>query len=184
MVDLEEISRVREEAKLLYPETEVEQAIDRMAATIERELSRANPVVLCVLNGGIVITGKLLPRLPFPLQLDSVHATRYGGAVRGRELRWLHEPATDLEGRTVLLVDDILDEGFTLAAIRDYCLAKGSLEVRTAVLLDKRLPGKKPCEADYVGLSCVNRYVFGYGMDYRGYLRNMAGIYACPGIDE
>ena len=179
MVDLEEIERVREEAQLLYPEAEVEQAIERMAIGIGRDLCKANPVVLCVLNGGIMITGKLLPRLPFPLQLDSVHATRYGGAVRGRELRWLHEPRTDLEGRTVLLVDDILDEGFTLAAIREYCLAKGAIGVRIAVLLDKRLPDKKPCEADYVGLSCVNRYVFGYGMDFHGYLRNMAGIYAC-----
>ncbi len=179
MVDLKEIEQVKSDAELLYSEEEVEQAIDRLATQITLDLENTNPVVLCVLNGGIVITGKLLDRLPFLLELDSVHVTRYGGRTKGSDLRWLHKPNIDLQGRTVMLVDDILDEGYTLAAIRDYCLEKRAKDVRIGVLLDKHLPFSKPCRADYVGLECQNRYVFGCGMDYKGYLRNLAGIYAC-----
>ncbi len=178
MVELEEIEQVRSNADLLYAAEEVELAIGRLAVEITRDLNEVNPVVLCVLNGGIVVTGKLLPQLPFLLELDSVHVTRYQGKTKGSELNWLHEPDIDLQGRTVILMDDILDEGFTLAAIREYCLDHGAVNVRVAVLLDKRLPGTKPCQADYTGLVCENRYVFGYGMDYKNYLRNMAGIYA------
>ena len=149
-----------------------------MAAEITADWREANPVVLCILNGAIVVTGRLLPKLDFPLELDSVHATRYGGETHGGELHWLHVPRTDLDGRNVLLVDDVLDEGITLAAIRDYCLAHGTRAVRIAVLVDKRLPRPKPCRADYVGLVCDNRYIFGCGMDYHGYWRNLPDIYA------
>ncbi len=180
MTMLGSIEQVRERAERLYAEDEVEAAIARMAAAIRRDLAEVNPVVLCVLNGAIVVTGKLLPRLPFLLELDSVHVTRYRGEIRGSELHWLHEPGVELSGRHVLLVDDVLDEGVTLAAIRDYCLARGAREVRIAVLVDKRVPVAKPCRADYVGLVCDDRYIFGYGMDYRGYWRNLPGIYALP----
>lgn len=174
------IAQIRERAECLYSQTQVEAAISRMAAEIQKDLADANPVVLCVLNGAIVVTGKLLPQLPFILELDSVHVTRYHGETRGSELHWRHLPAIELCGRHVLLVDDVLDEGVTLAAIRDYCLEHGAREVRIAVLVDKRLPVAKPCRADYVGLICGDRYIFGYGMDYRGYLRNLPGIYALP----
>ncbi|HEB77811.1 MAG TPA: hypoxanthine-guanine phosphoribosyltransferase [Methylothermaceae bacterium] len=180
MTVLNSIDRVRERAECLYPQAEVEAAISRLAAEIQADLSGTNPVVLCVLNGAIVVTGKLLPQLPFVLELDSVHVTRYRGETRGSELHWRHVPTTDLCGRHVLLVDDVLDEGITLAAIRDYCLEHGAREVRIAVLVDKQLPVTKPCRADYVGLVCGDRYIFGYGMDYRGYLRNLPGIYALP----
>ncbi len=175
-----DIEAVRRRAERLYSADEVEAAIDRMAAEIQRDLAAVNPVVLCVLNGAVVVTGKLLPRLPFLLELDSVHVTRYRGETRGGELHWRHVPTTDLCGRHVLLVDDVLDEGVTLAAIRDYCLEKGARQVRIAVLVDKRLPVAKPCRADYAGLVCDDRYIFGYGMDYRGYWRNLPGIYALP----
>jgi len=180
MTDLQTVEQIRERAECLYPQAEVEAAIARMAAAIRRDLVTVDPVVLCVLNGAIVVTGKLLPQLPFPLELDSVHATRYRGPTRGRELHWLHEPSVELSGRHVLLVDDVLDEGVTLAAIRNYCLEKGARAVRIAVLVDKRLSMPKPCRADYVGLECDDRYIFGYGMDYQGYLRNLPGIYALP----
>lgn len=181
MVDLGEIERVHAEAECLYSQAEVETAISRLAGSVRRDLDDANPVVLCVLNGGIIVTGKILPQLDFPLELDSVHASRYRGGTEGGKLRWLHEPATDLRGRTVLLVDDVLDAGVTLAAIREYCRGRGACEVRIAVLVDKLLPAPKPCRADYVGLVCGDRYIFGYGMDYKGYLRNLPGIYALGG---
>ena len=133
--------------------------------------------------GGIVPAGKLIPRLDFPLQTDYVHATRYRGDVRGRKLHWLARPTQSLQGRTVLVVDDILDEGVTLGEILSDCRAAGAREVRSAVLVDKQI-GIKPGlrEADFAGLHVENRYVFGYGMDYRGYLRNARGIYAVKGL--
>ena len=91
------------------------------------------------------------------------------------------KPTTPLSGRSVLIIDDVLDEGITLAAIKDYCLEQGAIEAYTAVLVDKLLDHDKPIHADFVGLTVENHYLFGYGMDYKGYLRNAAGIYACNG---
>jgi len=178
MVDLKEIEQVRADAERLYSREEVDRALSRMASEMTRDLGSSNPVILCVLNGGVVVAGHLLLKLPFLLELDSVHVTRYRGGTEGGKLHWLHEPGIDLCGRSVMLLDDILDEGFTLAAIRDYCLERGARAVSIGVLLDKQLPVDKPCRADYVGLRCADRYVFGYGMDYKGYLRNLPGIYA------
>ncbi|MGJ0486757.1 MAG: hypoxanthine-guanine phosphoribosyltransferase [Methylomicrobium sp.] len=176
---LNEIQQVQETADLLYGEREVEAALDRMAKQINQKLAGTNPVFLCVLNGGIVAAGRLLTRLTLPLTLDAVNASRYQNKIMGSTLEWTLKPGTPLEGRTVLIVDDILDEGITLKAIVDYCLAEGAEAVYTAVLVDKRLDQVKPIQADFVGVETENRYLFGYGMDYKGYLRNAAGIFAC-----
>ena len=175
---LDEIRRVRAEADLLYSEAQVETALDQMAAAINQTLADANPLVLCVLNGGIITAGKLLTRLTMPLNIDSINASRYQNQTSGGELNWILKPATPIKGRTLLIVDDILDEGITLAAIKDYCLAQGAQAVYTAALVDKHLGREKPVKVDFLGLKTGNRYLFGYGMDYKGYLRNAAGIYA------
>ena len=182
MNKLEEIRRVAAEADCLYGADAVEAALDRMAASISRVLAERNPVVITVLDGGIIPAGKLLPRLAFPLEIDSLKAGRYQGETRGTGMRWVLEPSTPLEGRTVLLVDDILDEGITLAEIRRWCLARGAEAVHAAVLVDKQLGREKPFKADFVGLEAENRYLFGCGMDYKDYLRNRPGIYACKTI--
>ncbi|MGZ4959412.1 MAG: hypoxanthine-guanine phosphoribosyltransferase [Methylomonas sp.] len=179
---LEEIDKIKNAARCLHSEQEVEAALDNMAAAITAKLQDSNLLVLCVINGGIIATGKLLPRLRFPLTLDSIHATRYRNATIGSDIHWPYKPTTPLNGRTVLIVDDILDEGHTLKAIADYCREHGAAAVYTAALLDKKLDIEKPVRADFVGLSVENRYLFGYGMDYKGYLRNAAGIYACEEV--
>ncbi len=179
---LEEINIVQQQALLLHSADEVEAALDSMAAAITAKLSNSNPLVLCVINGGIIATGKLLPRLDFPLNLDSVHASRYRNATSGSDIHWLFKPTTPLSGRTVLVVDDILDEGLTLHAIVDYCREQGAAAVYTAALFDKQLGVVKPIVADFVGLSVANQYLFGYGMDYKGYLRNAPGVYACKDV--
>ena len=112
--------------------------------------------------------------------MDSVFVSRYRNTTRGDEIQWLKEPSEPIPDRVVLLIDDILDEGITLAKIKDYCLNQGATSVFTAVLVDKILGVEKPIVADIVGLTCENRYLFGYGMDYKGYLRNAPGIFACP----
>ncbi len=178
VVDPEAIRRVYESADRLYGAAEVEAALDRMAAEITERLSGREPLILCVLLGGIVTTGKLLTRLDFPLHLDYVHATRYRGDTRGRELYWIARPVQRLRDRVVLVVDDILDEGITLKAILDECREAGAREVYAATLVDKQCPRKADVRPEFCGLQVENRYVFGYGMDYKGYLRNASGIYA------
>lgn len=181
---LEEIEQVQATAELIFSEEQVEAALDTMAAEINDQLAGRNPLVLCVLNGGIIAAGKLIPRLDMLLTIDSINASRYQNQTSGGIIEWVLKPGTPLTGRTLLIIDDVLDEGITLAAIKDYCLGQGAEAVYCAVLVDKILDHKKPIEADFVGLKVENRYLFGYGMDYKGYLRNAAGIYACKEDDE
>jgi hypoxanthine phosphoribosyltransferase len=179
---LEEIQQIKTQARCLHSEQAVEAALDDMALAITAKLHDKNPLVLCVINGGIITTGKLLPRLDFPLNLDSIHASRYRNSTSGKDIHWLFKPTTALSGRIILVVDDILDEGHTLKAIVEFCQEQGAQQVYSAVLLEKMLDAPKPIKADFVGLNVENHYLFGYGMDYKGYLRNAAGIYACKEI--
>lgn len=175
----QKIKEVYEKSTLLFTHNEVEAALDRMALNIQEKLHDKNPVILCVMVGGLVPMGNLLPRLDFPLEVDYVHATRYRGDIRGHDLVWKVRPSAHLEGRSVLVVDDILDGGITLAAIIEEIKAMGAKEVYSAVLVDKqhtRLPEGLP-EADFVGLTVDDHYIFGFGMDYNEYLRNAPGIY-------
>lgn len=179
---MEEIKRVEREAELLYSEAQVESAIERVALEIAARLAESCPVILTVLNGGIIFSGKLLPRLRFPLEIDSIQASRYRGATSGGQIQWLLKPSLCLAGRTVLLADDILDEGITLATIKEWCKEQGAKEIFIAVLIDKLIGRERPCRADFVGLEAENRYLFGYGLDYKNYLRNAPGIFACTGL--
>ena len=175
----EKIKDVYQKASLLYTTKEVEAALDRMAIKIHEQLHDKNPIILCVMIGGMVPMGNLLPRLDFPLEVDYVHATRYRGDIRGGELHWKVRPSLPVEGRTVLVVDDILDGGLTLAAIIEEIKTLGAREVLSAVLVDKyekRVPNGLE-QADFVGLQVDDHYIFGYGMDYNEYLRNAPGIF-------
>ena len=180
----EQAWEVFQQADCLFAEPQVESALDRMAVAIRREIADTNPVVVCLMNGGVVPFGKLLTRLQFPLQVDYVHATRYGTHLKGGELEWIAGPFVPSRDRVILLVDDILDEGTTLAAIEARYRADGAKRVYKAVLTRKQRPRKVAIDVDFVGLDIPDRYVFGYGMDYKGYLRNAAGIYAVSAIHE
>ena len=181
---LNEIKQIEATAELLHNEQEVEAAIDLMAEQINTALSQHNPLLLCVMNGGIVTSGKLLTRLNFPLTIDAINASRYRNQTSGSHIEWKQKPTTDVKDRTVLIVDDILDEGITLEAIYQYCQAQGANSIYSAVLVDKMLPQPKPVQADFIGLTIGNHYLFGYGMDYKGYLRNAHGIYAVKQSQE
>lgn len=173
------LSDVFEHAELIHDSAAVAAALDRVAASLTAAYAGAQPLMLGVMTGAIVPLGGLLPRLDFALELDYIHATRYHGSTTGRDLLWLARPQTPLKGRHVVVVDDILDEGTTLAGILQECHDQGAASLSTAVLVDKqhdrRVPG---LQAEFSGLTVPDRYVFGAGMDYRGYFRNAAGIYA------
>ncbi|MGB0734271.1 MAG: hypoxanthine-guanine phosphoribosyltransferase, partial [Pontibacterium sp.] len=134
---LEDIKQAYIQADLLYSESEVNHAIRKMGIEISDALKDSNPIILCVMNGGLVTTGKLLTELNFPLEADYVHASRYRNTTYGQTLEWKVAPHIDLKGRAVLVIDDILDEGHTLAAIVEYCQAKGASETYMAVLVNK-----------------------------------------------
>lgn len=181
---LDELNQVFAEADCLVPETQVHEAIASLAADITSRLGDSNPLLFCVMNGGLILTGQLLPKLRFPVQAEYLHATRYRQETTGGILEWKMRPNVNMQGRTILIVDDILDEGTTLDAIADYCRAQGAREVLTAVLVDKQherkaRPGLK---ADFTGLDVEDRFLFGFGMDYKGYWRNAPGIYAVKGL--
>ncbi|HEY2566641.1 MAG TPA: hypoxanthine-guanine phosphoribosyltransferase [Candidatus Aquirickettsiella sp.] len=175
------IQEVERKATRLFTKEEIEKSLDNMAKAISNKLSESNPLVLCVMIGGLIPAGNLLPRLDFPLELDYVHATRYAHDTVGQsEILWIAKPRVSLKGRNILIIEDILDGGLTLAAIVDYCHTQGANTVYTAVLLDKqkaeRLPGGTT-SADFTAITMDHGFVFGYGMDYNGYLRNAPGIY-------
>ncbi len=178
-IETDKVQGIFEGADRLHSQQDVERALDRMAAEISQAIGDRDPVLLCVMTGGLIVSSELFTRLEFPVQLDYLHATRYQGTRGGPRLQWITKPSQPLAGRTVLVVDDILDEGLTLAAILDYCREQGAAAVYSAVLVEKRHERKaSDQQADFVGLHIEDRYVFGYGMDYHGYLRNVKGIYA------
>lgn len=179
MLGPEKIAEIQARSTCLYDEAQVEAALDSMAETIAAELGDKNPIVICVMHGGLITAGKLATRLDFPLQMDYLHATRYRGATQGKDLQWKVFPSVALKDRAVLLVDDIFDVGTTLKLIVEYCRQQGCASVHSAVLLDKQHDRKEAgVEVDFVGLEVADQYLFGYGMDYKDYLRNAAGIYA------
>lgn len=178
----EQARRVLAEADLIQSAEAVNAALDRLAGEITVRLRDAHPLVLTVMGGAVVFAGQLLPRLLFPLECDYVHVTRYDNGTSGGELKWVRETHLPVTGRTVLILDDILDEGITLAGIRHRLLEQGAAECLTAVLADKDIRRAKPVAADFVGLTLPNRYVFGCGMDVEGAWRNLPAIYALRGM--
>ncbi|MDD2366492.1 MAG: hypoxanthine-guanine phosphoribosyltransferase [Desulfuromonadaceae bacterium] len=176
----EDAYRILDESDLIVNEAEVIQAINRVAREMTDKLRNLNPVLICCMNGGLIYAGQLLTKLSFPLQIDYVHATRYGNEINGFELEWKIKPQLDLQNRTVVLVDDILDEGVTLSAVSDYCKEQGATSILMSVLVEKLHQRKRKPEmrADFVGIEVVDRFLFGYGLDFKGYWRNAPGIYA------
>ncbi|WP_456404319.1 hypoxanthine-guanine phosphoribosyltransferase [Thiolapillus sp.] len=177
----EDMQSVRNSAELLYSREEVEAALDRMADELTERVSSSNPILLAVMNGGLIPLGMLLPRLDFPLRVDYLHATRYRERTFGADLQWKRAPEYSLAGETVVVVDDILDEGYTLQAIVDYCKKEGAKEVLSVVLVKKVHHRCNGMQADIVGLEAPDKYLFGYGMDYKGYWRNAPGIFFVNG---
>lgn len=168
-------------AQRVHTRRELDAAITRMGAGITASLDGERALFLTVMNGGMFFASPLALAIDGDLEFDYVHATRYRDDTVGREVEWLHRPKAKLAGRTVILVDDILDEGYTLAALREHCLAEGAKRVVIAVLCvkrhDRRVSG---LVADFVGVEVPDHYVFGYGLDYYSQGRNLPDIYALP----
>jgi hypoxanthine phosphoribosyltransferase len=175
----EDFQHILSRAELIYDAEQISSALDNIASQLNNRLEHKNPLVLCVMQGGIIFTGQLVTRLTGNLEMDYIHATRYRNQTLGDKINWLVYPRATLKDRTVLILDDILDEGITLDAIVKYCRKQGASEVISAVLLHKKHGRcKSGVSSDYVALEVEDRYVFGFGMDYKGQLRHMNAIYA------
>jgi hypoxanthine phosphoribosyltransferase len=177
----EEALRLLDEADPLLSADECRTAVERMAREISGALSGDFPVVLGVMGGAAVFIGQLLPLLRFPLEFGAIEVTRYNNDIQGRDVTWRLPPRDNMSGRVVLVVDDILDEGITLAAIKKRLLEMGARAVYSAVFADKKIASEKPVTADFIGVTVPDRYVFGFGMDAYGLWRNLPGIYALKG---
>lgn len=178
VADHEDLRRVRESADCLHDAETVQRAVVRLAGEINAEYCDRAPLVLVVMNGGLLPAGWLMPHFDFYPEMDYIHATRYRGRTIGDELHWLAKPHKSLRDRDVLLIDDILDEGVTLREIVAWCVQQGARSVKSAVLVQKDLGRPAATEADFVGLTVENRYVFGCGMDYKEHFRHLPALYA------
>ncbi len=176
--------KILDSAELIHSSEAVDAAIERVAAEITVKLGGLYPLVLSVMGGAVVFTGRILPMLNFPLDFDYIHASRYGAATTGGLIDWKVEPKGNVAGRVVLVLDDILDIGDTMLAIRERVLGLGASAFYSAVLTDKTKQCAKPINADFVGLSLPDRYVFGCGMDAHGIWRNLPAIYALKGESD
>lgn len=178
MISNQQARDILGDAELLFTGEQVTAAVHRVAREINEILADEHPLVLSVMGGAVVFTGQLLPLLDFPLDFDYVHVSRYGNAKQGGEMHWKVAPRENVRGKVVLVVDDILDEGETIAAIKQRVMELGANRFYSAVFADKDNGRDKPVRADFIGMTVPDRFVFGYGMDIHGAWRNLPAIYA------
>jgi hypoxanthine phosphoribosyltransferase len=169
-------------AEEIVSKEQVAAAVAQVAAVLNARFNAPDndvfPLVLGVMGGAVVFTGNLLSQLDFPLEFDYIHVSRYGDDDQGGKVVWKVIPRQSVQGKTIIVVDDILDEGETLAQVKQRLLDMGAAEVILAVFADKNIGRSKPVTADIIGLTIPNRFVVGYGMDVYGYWRNLPGLWA------
>jgi len=181
---LEELPKVLSQSDCLWSSEQLTSVYEELSRQISRDLSTLNPLMLCVMNGGLFLTAELLQRMNFLLELDYVHATRYHDETEGGQMEWIRFPADKIQGRHVLIIDDILDVGITLKEIQAACHDAGAVDVKSVVLTVKQHDRRiEDVSSDYIGVEVEDRYVFGCGMDYKGYYRNLNAIYAVGNSD-
>ena len=175
---MDTIQALIRKSSVIYSEIEIKTVIKNIADQVNQTIKTDDLYVLCVMNGALIFTGQLLPRLEKNIQYSYIHATRYAASLTGGPIHWLVKPPIDIEGKTVLILDDILDEGITLREIAATCLAMKAKAIYTAVLFDKEVAKEKSYFPNFIGLKVPNRFVFGYGLDCKGLGRNLPHLYA------
>ena len=177
-MNLETALEIHKNADLLFDQQTVELAVEKLATTVANQCNGDFPLVLCVMNGGLYLTGQLLRHWEFPLTVDYVHATRYRLATLGKDVLWKAYPQNEIKDRNVIIIDDIFDQGYTLEEIKSYCVKQGAKSITSVFLIRKSHERKKAdIQPDYVGLECGDCYVYGFGMDMNSHFRNLSSIY-------
>lgn len=174
-----ELEAVLSSSKIVYSESEIDAALCVMAASINNDLRDHDPIFICVLNGALMMYGQLMKKITIPSRMDAVHVARYGDEKVGSELQWLSYPSLDLDGQVVVLLDDVLEGGITLSEIAKYCYSKNAKQVITGVLINKKITRENGGleQVDYAALEMESGFLIGFGLDYKGYLRNTRDIY-------
>jgi hypoxanthine phosphoribosyltransferase len=163
--------------RILFDEATIHGRLDELAARISHDYRGQELTVIAILNGSIILVADLLRRIPLPLKLDCVSVASYHGGVKpSGELVFRQVPLPDVAGRHVLILDDILDSGATLASMRQKIETAGPLSVRTCVLLEKKKTRARAIDPDYVGFEIADEFVVGYGLDYMERYRNLPCI--------
>ena len=180
-MQIDEALNVHKSAQQLFDVSDVERAISELADTVALQVQDEFPLVLCVMNGGLFMTGQLMRFWDFPMTIDYVHATRYRLATLGQDVLWKAYPQNSLKDRHVIIVDDIFDQGYTLEEVKAYCLRQGARKCTSVFLIRKHHQRKKAqIEADFVALECDDLYVYGSGMDLHSHFRNLSGVFSIP----
>ncbi len=175
---MDTIQALIRKSSVIYSEIEIKTVIKNIADQVNQTIKTDDLYVLCVMNGALIFAGQLLPRLEKNIKYSYIHATRYAASLTGGPIHWLVKPSKDIEGETVLILDDILDEGITLREIVATCEAMKAKAIYTAVLFDKEIVKEKSYIPNFIGLKVPNRFVFGYGLDCKGLGRNLPHLYA------
>jgi hypoxanthine phosphoribosyltransferase len=177
-MQLEKALEIHSSADLLFDPAAVEQGIADLAAKVAIDCEKDFPLVLCVMNGGLYLTGQLIRHWNFPMTIDYVHATRYRLATLGKDVLWKAYPQNEIKDRHVIIIDDIFDQGYTLEEVKSYCIKHGASKCSSVFLIRKSHDRKKAdIQPDYVGLECGDCYVYGAGMDLNGHFRNLSSIH-------
>lgn len=182
-MDANKIVAILERAERLVSPEGVRNACDAMAVVLSKDVGELRPVLVSVLNGGLLFAGELIRRCSFPLEIDTIRVSRYRDGVRGNELEWHVRPSASLKGRHVVLLDDVIDIGKTLSCIKDEIAKDRPASINTAVMIKKNTL-KAEATADLVGMEMPDRFLVGEGMDLAGYGRNLKGIWALTASDE
>jgi hypoxanthine phosphoribosyltransferase len=177
-LDYKKAQDILDKSSILYTKDEISKEVHRLAKAIEEDIKDDIPVFLSVMNGGLFFTSELLQNINSPFILDYIHASRYGGETFGAShITWYRQPkAEDIKGKNVYIIDDILDEGYTLVEIVRYLKSIGALSCKIVVLINKEIGKTKPIKADFVGLNAPNKFLFGCGMDIFGLYRQIPNI--------
>ena len=165
--------------RIFIPYEKISAAIDDVAADINKDFAGCEdfPVLLCVLNGSIMFMGELMKRLEFNCQIISIKLTSYEGTETTGKVKQAMGLTSDIRGRRVIVVEDIVDSGNTIVELQRILLEKGASEIKMCTMLLKPDAYKKDIKIDYVGLSIPNDFIVGFGLDYNEYGRNLKDIY-------
>ena len=175
------MNKILKKSSILFKNNQILSAISTLAKSCNENFYEVEKkvTVLPVMKGAIPFAGHLIPKLNFELIIEYIHATRYLQNKGTANLQYIYEPPVEtIINKDILLLDDILDEGITLLNLKSKLIDVGANSVMTAVLFNKNLQKRKPLEADFVGLEVPNKYVFGFGLDFKGRGRNLPHLYA------
>jgi hypoxanthine phosphoribosyltransferase len=163
--------------KILFAQNEIDEAISRLASSIKRDFGQEEIVFVCVLKGSFVFTADLIREVANPSVVDFIRISSYRNGMVHGNVAITKDLETDIEGKNVIIVEDIIDSGITLTSLRNMLLTRKPKTLRICALIDKKARREVQIEGDYVGFSIQDGFVVGYGIDYAEKYRNLRDIF-------